>query len=714
MSWLKALTTPLSRQPWWPRPGNGFQIEAWLDAADAKAPLAERHLWLIRVLDWIRRGEPLSGTQYVVRLLSEDTARRDKVVALLAAFWRDVDVAALLSDYGFAPRTSFLNELGERIRRRLLPRTPETGDLASLFHLLFDQEGDAEWLAGLDEPTLDAIAALFTDALHKHKGQASNASAHTSPLGWRESFYDAMLYLASEVRAAGFSPAFRSRVGMRLDADFADPDTKAPAPPEARAADPSGRTAFRQLAKVVERLRELAEEHGALATPDAPSPPALLQEAQYLRGLLDHCTAAARGLHGHLEQHGISVDLVFQIDQLEGRCRRIEQLLDVVLAEKPSPVMRALLTELVHTGERRQSVRALFAQHYSMLARKVAERNADTGEHYITRTRTQYLEMLRSAAGGGAVMAITTYMKFVMLALALSPFWAGMAAGLNYATSFVIIHLLHFTVATKQPAMTAPAMAARLANTADESSVEAFVDEVANLMRSQVAGILGNVLLVGPVVLLIQIGAWYALGKPLISVETAEHVIDKLTLLGPTAFHAAFTGVLLFASSMIAGWMENWFALHRMPSALRWNPRIRAWVGEARAAHWSAWWRDNISGLAANISLGFMLGVVPVIAGFLGAPFDVRHVTLSTGQLAAALGTLGPAALDLPAFWWGVAAIPVTAALNVGVSFLLALRVALRSRNVKLKDRARLRAAIWRRVWRQPLSFLLPPRSATS
>src|SRR5690606_39218351 len=136
----------------------------------------------------------------------------------------------------------------------------------------------------------------------------------------------------------------------------ADPDTKAPAPPEARAADPSGRTAFRQLAKVVERLRELAEEHGALATPDAPSPPALLQEAQYLRGLLDHCTAAARGLHGHLEQHGISADLVFQIDQLEGRCRRIEQLLDVVLAEKPSPVMRALLTELVHTGERRQSV----------------------------------------------------------------------------------------------------------------------------------------------------------------------------------------------------------------------------------------------------------------------------------------------------------------------------------------------------------------------
>jgi len=151
--------------------------------------------------------------------------------------------------------------------------------------------------------------------------------------------------------------------------------------------------------------------------------------------------------------------------------------------------------------------------------------------------------------------------------------------------------------------------------------------------------------------------------------------------------------------------------LNRLHSALRWNPRIRAWVGADRAARWADWWRDNISGLAANISLGFMLGVVPVIAGFIGAPLDVRHVTLSTGQLMAALGTLGPAALDLPAFWWCAAAIPVTGLLNVGVSFYLALRVALRSRNVRLKDRARLRAAVWRRLWRHPLSFLVPPRT---
>ena len=105
-------------------------------------------------------------------------------------------------------------------------------------------------------------------------------------------------------------------------------------------------------------------------------------------------------------------------------------------------------------------------------------------------------------------------------------------------------------------------------------------------------------------------------------------------------------------------------------------------------------------------------GLVPVIAGFVAAPLDVRHVTLSSGQLMAALGTLGASAWHDPNFWWCVAAIPVTGLLNVGVSFVLALRVAVRSRDVRVKDRALLRAAVWRRLRRQPLSFLLPPRAS--
>jgi site-specific recombinase len=186
-------------------------------------------------------------------------------------------------------------------------------------------------------------------------------------------------------------------------------------------------------------------------------------------------------------------------------------------------------------------------------------------------------------------------------------------------------------------------------------------------------------------------------------------VLKSLTLLGPTALFAAFTGVLLFVSSLIAGWAENWFVWHRLDSAIAWNPRIVATLGAARAARWAAYGRANISGIAANISLGMLLGIVPVVALFFGLPLEVRHITLSTGQLAAALGAEGFGPLREATFWWCVAGIGATGVLNLGVSFFLAFKVALRSRGIRLADRSRIYRAIRARLWARPMSFVVPP-----
>jgi site-specific recombinase len=216
-------------------------------------------------------------------------------------------------------------------------------------------------------------------------------------------------------------------------------------------------------------------------------------------------------------------------------------------------------------------------------------------------------------------------------------------------------------------------------------------------------------------VLGVQMLSVWTFGRPLIGAETGEHVLKSLTLLGPTALYAAFTGVLLFASSLIAGWVENFFVYHRLDSALAWNPRILARLGSQRAQRWSAWWRGNISGMAANVSLGLMLGIVPVLVSFfVGLPMEVRHVTLSTGQLAAATGALGWPVLTTPAFWWCVAGIAATAVLNLSVSFGLAMRLAVRARGVALKDRRRIYRAIGRRFATHPLSFLFPFRKRGS
>jgi site-specific recombinase len=131
-------------------------------------------------------------------------------------------------------------------------------------------------------------------------------------------------------------------------------------------------------------------------------------------------------------------------------------------------------------------------------------------------------------------------------------------------------------------------------------------------------------------------------------------------------------------------------------------------LGTARAGRWAHFLRDNISGFAANISLGFMLGLVPVIATFFGLGLDVRHVTLSAGQIAAACATLGMDVVRSPAFWWAMATLPLLGALNVGVSFYMAFNLAMRARAVSGVDRSRIYASLRARLRTAPLSFFRP------
>ena len=608
---------------------------------------------------------PVLRLRHLLRQADRHPALRERLQGVARAFWRDIDAASLYADLGFGARVSFASELMARLQARLLPGTPETRDLAALFRLLFEPQDEA-WLQALDGPTLERATALF----------GPGAAATQGVL------LDAITILVSGVHAAGYAPALRLRMEPAL-----------------LQAEP-----FRQItpAAAALRLAVLEDRHD-----DA------LRDAAYLRALLDACRRAADSVMPHLETYGVSVNIVFDLDQLLGRTQRIEALVDCVLAPDPVAEGHRLLLELVRSLGASSGVRALFARHYSLLARQVAERSAESGEHYITRDRAEYRDMLRRACGGGAVIAGTTFAKFAIAALGMTAFWAGLWAGANYAISFVIVMLLHWTVATKQPAMTAPALAASLPSgrASSDEEVQAFVDRVAQLIRSQMAGIAGNLLVCAPLVLAVQLLSGALLGAPLIGKPEAEHVLHSLTLLGPTLLFAAFTGVLLFASSLVAGWAENWFVFHRLDSAIAWNPRIVATLGAARARRWSLWWRGHVSGVASNVSLGLMLGLVPALAQFFGLPLDVRHVTLASGQLGAALGALGFGLLAEPAFWWCVPAIIGTGVLNLGVSFWLAFKVALRSRGVQVQDRARIGRAVRQRLRSQPLGFLWPPRS---
>jgi len=659
-------------------------LTSLLDSLNADGTLVERHLWLAALFVWIR-GDRKSAPAAVARLgllLDALDKRPDKAVQ--ARLWwqalnSTLDVAVLLSDYGFSSRNAFVSELSERVRLKLLPTTPETTEAAVLFSLVLSDASDARWISALDE----GMCARIVQALQPPLAFTDRIG----PSDWQSTLLEAITICTSQVRAAGFAAELRLRMSAA-----------------AREAAP-----FHPLASDLENLR--ACFIAALPAPQDDQDPrqiALQEALQKFRSQLEACRAATASVYAHLDEHGVSVSLVFRVRQVRERILRIRALIDCLTAAHPALDTTRLLAHLVLVGRDRRSLRSLVASNSSMLAAKVTERSSEVGEHYITRSRAEYGAMLGKAAGGGALTAVTTWLKFGVMALGMTAFWNGFWSSVVYAGSFIVIQLMHYTLATKQPAMTAPAMAARLKDIDEPSSTDAFVDEVTHLVRSQVAAVLGNVGMVFPLVVLMSMLMQSLSGQPMLDAKGAAHVLHSLNLLGPSALFAAFTGVLLFAASIVAGWAENAFVFYRLDSALRYNPVFTSRLGAPRCDRWATFMRNNISGFASNISLGVMLGMIPEFAAFFGLGLELRHVTLSSGQLAAAAASIGWDVLRNSAFWWCVAAIPVIGALNLGVSFYCAFRLALLSHSIGRLDRARLRRAIVGRLRHKPLEFFFP------
>lgn len=673
----------------------GHQLDALLAQADPHASLAVRNQWLVELAHWLHRGGALEDTgvpglspsyppharlRYLLAILARQPEWRLSVARTLRSIVRDSDAVSLLCDTGMPVRTGFLGALLERVEARLVPPAPTQRDLGALFTLMFHSAMEAKWIEALPPDLLDALVALL------HHGIDDKGHEDGDDIAWNPFPRDmlaAMHSLVGQIGATGMSQAVRNRLS-RGRAD---------------------ELPFYRLARAMQALEDAGQGVAAGQAPDR----ALLQQVNYFRLLLDECMSAAREVYAHLDDNGVSVELVFQIERMKARIRRLTHLLDAWLAAADGPrIWCRLLADLVKANGQRHSVGYLVRGTFGLLARKVVERSAETGEHYIARNRSEYLGMLKMAAGGGLVTVATVYVKFIITGAHWPLIVEGFLAGLNYALSFLLMHFCHFTLATKQPAMTAPAIAARLDGVGTPEGMAKFVDEVIALMRTQAAAIFGNLAMVFPFCLLLQWGAARLLGVDLISPEKAHATLASFSLLGVTPLFAALTGILLWFSSVMSGWADNWFALHRIGDVLAYNRRLRFVLGDNGAARLAAFCRRNVSGVVGNAGLGLLLGLVPAILTAFALPFEVRHVTLSTGSIGAALGVLGVPGLRHGELWWALAGTASMAVLNVGVSFMLAFQMALRSRPLRRVDRRQIYRALRRTILRNPLCLLFP------
>lgn len=656
-------------------------LDVLASAVSANKNLESRLNWLVDVAQWIRRPGQEDKLQIApenqiqagrlrrfLDVLDRNAVWKKTVAQTLRSIIRETSALELFTETGLPRQCGVLQEMSERLARKLLP-LPGSAELGVLFDRLFPHKHDDAWIEQLDEATLQR----FHDLLE------FEVAAEES--GWNalsDELEDSLFHLASQLRVSGCSPAIRSRIKHQRIRELP----------------------FFKLTGVLQ---------AALTARDKQDQATLLAELNHLHGLIDSCHRATEEVLGHLEKQGVSTDVVYQLAFIEASLGRFEVLLELNFnGAQTLTRIGSFVAMLVRQNRARESVRELLRQNFHLLMRKILERNAETGEHYIARTPKEYLAMIRSAAGGGAIMAFTTWLKLIILGWRLPGLLQGFSASINYATGFVAIQLSGATLATKQPANTAPALAARMHKVREPEAVEALVNEIVCLIRSQFASIAGNLALVMPTMLGLHLLILWITHHPLMPTEKSVHTIHSLSAVGPSIFYASFTGVLLWASSMIAAWTDNWFVCHRIGEALKTDRRLVRVLGTSRALRFGQFWSKNIAGLAGNISFGFMLGLIPEIAVFAGVPLDIRHVTLSSSMLVAATASLGPAILTTGPFWLAVLGIAGIGFMNVAISFSLAMWVAIRARDIQSPERHAIYGALWLRLRQQPLSFILP------
>lgn len=613
--------------------------------------------------------------------------------ALCAAFRRHFvhflasrRLTAFFTDSGILPGTGFFSEWWRILWHRLLPEVPDERRLKDCTRVLFDRQGDWLWLERLPAE----LSGRFWRLLSPEDELSRAEWRHI-----RDEMLEAVLVIAHRVSGLGVESEL-----LRASRDLEDHAPR-----------------FLNLAtEALEFTRAVRARHeGAPAETDTPSP----ASGQRLLAGIGLCRDALNQVRRHAREVGTTLHLTYALTRAEQSLVRLTELvvmLAVRLESEPDAAgleaWAAFAREAFVAENRRHSLAFYWSQLSGLLALRVTENAARSGEHYICETRTDYRHMWLSAMGAGIVIGGMALFKILASKVDSPLFVDAVMYSLNYGLGFVLIYLLGFTIATKQPAMTAQALAVRLSDMKPgrEAERERLVDVVAAVTRSQVAAIGGNILLAFPVALLLAWGWADLLGHPPAGPEKAEHLLHDLDILGWALPHAAIAGFYLYLSGLITGYFDNQAACNAIGERigrLRW---LGGLLGQRRAQAVGAYIERRLGGIMGNFLFGCMLGSTGTLGVILGLPLDIRHIAFSAANLGYGLFGLG---FDLPwqAVAWallGIAAIGLT---NLTVSFALALRTALNARQVRLHGHAgALLAAIGRRFVRQPGFFLLPPR----
>ncbi len=637
------------------------QLSQLLDRLDELASFSEECEWLEDAAAWMRRDAGSARLISLLDALDASEAKLKRLRAITSHVFTDTDPVRLFTDTGLPSQHGYFSETLDRLMRNMLPAAPVEGDCAHLLTRLFPNAQAAEWFGKLDAKT---VARLLNHLDVTHEDAAKY---------WQRGLREAASLLAIRVAVHGTSDEVRERNGKRLLEE----------------------SAFLNLPHVVQSTLEGGKD------------------AEDIRTMMAECRRETAHVLQTLDQTGISVNLVYRLDLIETLLFRLKTVLTLISPEAPAGASLSMLRALIWGCVRDRSVIDHLRRGSRLLARRVIERAGHTGDHYITKTRAEQRHMLFSASGGGLLTAPTVVLKFLITWAHLPILIEAFTISMNYSLAFLGMQFCHFTLATKQPSMTAATIAGAIKahESRQASDAEPLIDLVEQTSRSQLAAFLGNIGIVAPTCVAIDYLYTLLTHHHFLDAEYADKVIHAHhPLHSGTLLFAAVTGVCLWASSVCGGTLENWFVMRKLPGAIESNRALRGILGATRTRKISRFFVDHIAAFGGNVSLGLLLGFVPTLAKLVGLPIEVRHITFSTGQLAFAGSQRGLDGMMLADFKWALSAIVFIGLINFLVSFSLALTVAFRAREVRAAEQVALISAVLRRFVSRPWAFFYAPK----
>jgi site-specific recombinase len=628
---------------------------------------------------YLRSNTPSIASWKMDNLIAEletDSHFQNALHHIISHILNTKDPQTIFTQIGISKGGTFMNEVLKIIKHNIIPELPHKHSLEYVIDQAFDKNSDYKWVLYISDEKWMRLFELIA------------FSEQTKLPSFRKNLIDSLTILAYKVPVFGLEDTHLSK-NLNLEEGI--------------------KTPFISLNKQIMSLVHL------LLNEENSNKNLLYAQADKCKTKIDECYEFIKNIANNIEKYGTSIEQTYILRRTYIELERMEYLITFLIPNSKNDILIKsikLFKSTIKSLNKKHSLGYLYKSNASMLAYQIAEHKSASGEHYITTTRKEYLNFFNAAVAGGGIIAITATIKALLGNLDLAPFWQYFLYSVNYATAFVILFITGASLATKQPAMTASALASSLDNRKGTVDYKNFGITFSKVWRSQFASFAGNLITVFPLCYLISFAYTQFSGDLLL--HNTEYAYKSLMDQHPTHslawLYACITGIFLFLSGIITGYVDNKVIYSNIGNRIYEHKRLKKILKPQQISKLSKYVQKNLGGYIGNICLGFFLGYAKLIGDFFGLPFDIRHITISTAYYAFGAENLNNNLVL--ADWIGITiGVIGIGFFNFIISFGLAFYVAINSRNVPVTETPKLAHHILKVFIKYPLDFIFPPKT---